>query len=215
MAVVVVFCKAFELMRAEGVTYVASLAKGANVLSHVLGNGSKYVYAVGLLAIGQSTTMTSTLSRQYVTKGFWNMPVKPWQRVLVTCSISLVPALIMALTAAAHIDLLSEIINVIQAFVLSFMIIPLLKLQDHTEVMGPEFAFGHVACILAAALTLAIVTLNVYMVASIILLDLPSMYIALCAVVIVYILVLSYTAAFLLRCVWSRHMVVNSENTMY
>ncbi|KAJ2120966.1 hypothetical protein IW147_004621 [Coemansia sp. RSA 720] len=197
-------------MRAEGVAYVASLAEGANVLSHVLGNGSKYVYAVGLLAIGQSTTMTGTLSGQYVTKGFWNMPVNPWQRVLVTCSISLVPALIVALTAAAHIDLLSEIINVIQAIVLSFTIIPLLKLQDHAEVMGPEFAFGRVARISAAALTLAIVTLNAYMVASVIPLDLPSMYVAFCAVVIVYVLVLSYTAAFPLRCVWSRRMVVNS-----
>ncbi|KAJ2119186.1 hypothetical protein IW147_006070 [Coemansia sp. RSA 720] len=143
MAVVVVFCKAFELMRAEGVAYVASLAEGANMLLHVLGNGS------------------------------------------------------------------NEIINVIQAIVLSFTIIPLLKLQDHAEVMGPEFAFGCVACISAAALTLAIVTLNAYMVASIIPLDSPSMYVALCAVVIVYVLVLSYTAAFLLRCVWSRRMVVN------
>ncbi|KAJ1775726.1 hypothetical protein LPJ54_003534 [Coemansia sp. RSA 1824] len=209
MAVVVVFCKAFELMRAEGIAYVASLAEGANVLSHVLGNGSKYVYAVGLLAIGQSTTMTGTLSGQYVTEGFWNMPVKPWQRVLITRSISLVPALIVALTAAAHIDLLSEIINVLQAIVLSFTIIPLLKLQDHAEVMGPEFAFGRVARMSAAFLTLAIVTLNAYMAASVIPLDSPSMYVALCAVVIVYVLVLSYTAAFPLRCVWSRRMVVD------
>ncbi|KAJ2587314.1 hypothetical protein IWW49_003539, partial [Coemansia sp. RSA 1797] len=212
MAVVVVFCKAFELMRAEGIAYVASLAEGANVLSHVLGNGSKYVYAVGLLAIGQSTTMTGTLSGQYVTEGFWNMPVKPWQRVLITRSISLVPALIVALTAAAHIDLLSEIINVLQAIVLSFTIIPLLKLQDHAEVMGPEFAFGRVARMSAAFLTLAIVTLNAYMVASVIPLDSPSMYVALCAVVIVYVLVLSYTAAFPLRCVWSRRMQFCCDN---
>ncbi|KAJ2562549.1 hypothetical protein GGH12_003165, partial [Coemansia sp. RSA 1822] len=91
--------------------------------------------------------------------------------------------------------------------VLSFTIIPLLKLQDHAEVMSPEFAFGRVARISAAALTLAIVTLNAYMVASVIPLDLPSMYVAFCAVVIVYVLVLSYTAAFPLRCVWSRRMV--------
>ncbi|KAI9506671.1 NRAMP family, partial [Coemansia spiralis] len=139
MAVVVVFCKAFIILRESGTPYVASLADGATILSNVLGSGSKYVYAIGLLAIGQSTTMSGTLSGQYVTEGFWNMPVKPWQRVVITRAISLVPALVVALTAAAHMDLLSEIINVIQAIVLSFTIIPLLKLQAHAEVVGHEF----------------------------------------------------------------------------
>ncbi|KAI9466530.1 hypothetical protein IWW42_004359 [Coemansia sp. RSA 1085] len=209
MAVVVVFCKAFEMLRAEGVSYAASLAEGATVLSHVLGDGSKYVYAIGLLAIGQSTTMTGTLSGQYVTEGFWNMPVKPWQRVLITRGISLVPALIVAVTATAHIDLLSEIINVIQAVVLSFTIIPLLKLQAHAEVMGPEFSFGRLARIASLGLTLAIITLNAYMVASVIPLNSAGMYVALIAVVLVYIAILAYTAAFPLRCVWNRRMLVD------
>ncbi|KAJ2846127.1 hypothetical protein IWW36_004496 [Coemansia brasiliensis] len=209
MAVVVVFCKAFEMLRAEGMSYAASLAEGATILSHVLGDGSKYVYAIGLLAIGQSTTMTGTLSGQYVTEGFWNMPVKPWQRVLITRGISLVPALIVAVTATAHIDLLSEIINVIQAVVLSFTIIPLLKLQDHAEVMGPEFSFGRLARIASLVLTLAIITLNAYMVASVIPLDSAGMYVALIVVVLVYVAVLAYTAAFPLRCVWNRRMLVD------
>ncbi|KAJ2119715.1 hypothetical protein IW147_005636 [Coemansia sp. RSA 720] len=83
--------------------------------------------------------------------------------------------------------------------------------QPFTEKLSSpsKFAFGRVARISAAALTLAIVTLNAYMVASVIPLDSPSMYVALCAVVIVYVLVLSYTAAFPLRCAWSRRMVVD------
>ncbi|KAJ2802870.1 hypothetical protein H4R20_003112 [Coemansia guatemalensis] len=209
MAVVVVFCKAFEMLRAEGVAYVASLAEGANVLSHVLGSGSKYVYAIGLLAIGQSTTMTGTLSGQYVTEGFWNMPVKPWQRILITRAISLVPALVVAVTAAAHIDLLSEIINVIQAVVLSFTIIPLLKLQAYTEVVGPEFVFGRIAKAMAAFLMAAIITLNAYMVVSVIPLDSAGMYVAMVAVVTTYVLVLSYTVMFPLRCVWSQRTLVD------
>ncbi|KAJ1723628.1 hypothetical protein LPJ53_002068, partial [Coemansia erecta] len=174
MAVVIVFCKAFDVLRASGTPYVASLADGAIVLSNVLGKGSKYVYAIGLLAIGQSTTMSGTLSGQYVTEGFWNMPIKPWQRVLVTRAISLVPALIVAVAASVHMDLLSEIINVIQAVVLSFTIIPLLKLQAHAEIVGPEFVFGKLARIAAAVLTLAIVTLNAYMVVSVIPLSSPG-----------------------------------------
>ncbi|KAJ2548199.1 hypothetical protein EV175_004919 [Coemansia sp. RSA 1933] len=209
MAVVVVFCKAFEMLNASGTPYTASLADGASVLSNVLGPGSKYVYAVGLLAIGQSTTMSGTLSGQYVTEGFWNMPVKPWQRVAVTRAISLVPALTVALTASEHMDLLSEIINVIQAVVLSFTIIPLLKLQAHAEIVGPEFAFGRTATAAVAALTLAIIALNAYMVVSVIPLTSAGMYIALVAVVAVYVLVVSYTAAFPLRCVWTSRALVD------
>ncbi|KAJ2114702.1 hypothetical protein IW146_002874 [Coemansia sp. RSA 922] len=202
MAVVVVFCKAFDVLRASGTPYVASLADGATVLSTVLGRGSKYVYAVGLLAIGQSTTMSGTLAGQYVTEGFWNMAVKPWQRVLITRGVSLVPALIVALSASSHMDLLSEIINVIQAVVLSFTIIPLLKLQATVEVVGPEFVFGRVARGAAAMLTLAIVALNAYMVVSVIPLHSPGMYVAMVAVLLVYLGVLSYTALFPLRCTW-------------
>ncbi|KAJ2227954.1 hypothetical protein IWW45_006804 [Coemansia sp. RSA 485] len=209
MAVVIVFCKAFEILRASGTPYVASLAEGATVLSHVLGAGSKYIYAIGLLAIGQSTTMSGTLSGQYVTEGFWNMPIKPWQRVLVTRAISLVPALIVAITASVHMDLLSEIINVIQAVVLSFTIIPLLKLQAYAEIVGPEFVFGKAARIAAAVLTLAIVALNAYMVVSVIPLVSPGMYVALVVVIIVYVAVLSYTAAFPLQSVWSTRALVD------
>ncbi|KAJ2757796.1 hypothetical protein IWQ56_006169, partial [Coemansia nantahalensis] len=176
LAVVVVFCKAFDVLRSEGVPYEATLAEGATVLSHVLGGGSKYVYAIGLLAIGQSTTMSGTLSGQYVTEGFWNIPVKPWQRVVITRAISLVPALVVAVVAGAHMDLLSEIINVVQAVVLSFTIIPLLKLQAHAEIVGPEFVFGRVGRAAAAVLTVAIIALNAYMAVSVIPLHSAGMY---------------------------------------
>ncbi|KAJ2156647.1 hypothetical protein GGF46_005047 [Coemansia sp. RSA 552] len=209
MAVVVVFCKAFEVLRDNGIPYVASLADGATVLSNVLGNGSKYVYAVGLLAIGQSTTMTGTLAGQYVTEGFWSIPVKPWQRVLITRAISLVPALIVALTAAKHIDLLSEIINVIQAVVLSFTIIPLLKLQTHSQVVGLGFVFGRIARAAVGLLTVAIIALNAYMVVSVIPLDTAGMYVAMVVVVITYVTVLLYTALFPLQCVWKNRMLVD------
>ncbi|KAJ1904134.1 hypothetical protein LPJ81_002676 [Coemansia sp. IMI 209127] len=209
MAVVVVFCKAFEVLSAAGTPYTASLADGASVLSSVLGSGSKYVYAIGLLAIGQSTTMSGTLSGQYVTEGFWNMPVKPWQRVVVTRAISLVPALVVALTASEHMDLLSEIINVVQAVVLSVTIIPLLKLQAYAEIVGPEFAFGRTARLAVAALTLAIITLNAYMAVSVIPLGSAGMYVALVAAVAVYAAVVLYTAAFPLRCVWASRALVD------
>ncbi|KAJ1805031.1 hypothetical protein LPJ56_005465 [Coemansia sp. RSA 2599] len=106
-------------------------------------------------------------------------------------------------------DLLSEIINVIQAIVLSFTIIPLLKLQAHAEIVGPEFAFGRIARVAVTVLTLAIVTLNAYMVVSVIPLVSPGMYVAMIAVIIVYVAVLSYTAAFPLRSVWNTRALVD------
>ncbi|KAJ1957436.1 hypothetical protein EC988_000833 [Linderina pennispora] len=209
MAVVVVFVKAISMMAAKGLAYEASLAGGANILTHVLGSGSKYVYGVGLLAIGQSTTMAGTMAGQYVTEGFWNIPVKPWQRVIVTRAISLVPALAVGIAATNHMDMLSEIINVIQSVVMSVTIIPLLKLQVYPEVMGKEFAFAHYIKAASFALVTAIIVLNAYMIVSVIPLDSAGMYVALFAALFVYIFVVLHVVLWPLLCVWERKSIVD------
>lgn len=210
MAVVVVFSTAFtRIAAAGGEVPRASLEEGATVLAQVLGRGSKYVYAVGLLAIGQATTMTGTLSGQYVTEGYWNLALRPWQRVVVTRAISLVPALAVAIAASKYMDQLSEAINVIQAIVLSFTLVPLLRLLAHPEVMGPKFAFGRTTAIASTVLALAIVTLNAYMFSSVIPLDTAATCAGMAMAVIVYALAVAYVAVFPLRAAWSHTTLVD------
>lgn len=54
-----------------------------------------YIWAVGLLAAGQSSTMTGTYAGQYAMEGFLNIHWKQWQRQLVTRSLAILPTLLV------------------------------------------------------------------------------------------------------------------------
>ncbi|KAG2237607.1 hypothetical protein INT48_004510 [Thamnidium elegans] len=84
-------------------------------LSGTLGSAAKYLWAAGLLAAGQSSTMTSTLAGQFVTEGFFgDIFKKDWHRVAATRSISLVPGMLVAIFAVDHFDTMGELLNVLQ-----------------------------------------------------------------------------------------------------
>lgn len=98
-----------------------------------------YIWAIGLLASGQSSTMTGTYAGQFIMGGFLNMQLKKWLRALITRSCAIVPTLIVALafdTSEDSLDVLSEWINVLQAIQIPFALIPLLCLVSKDEIMG-------------------------------------------------------------------------------
>ena len=85
------------------------------------------VWAVGLLAAGQSSTMTGTYSGQFVMSGFLDLGVTQWQRVAVTRSVAIAPTLVVALLfrgGGNQLDVLNEWINVLQCIQLPFALIP-------------------------------------------------------------------------------------------
>ncbi len=71
------------------------LASQGVFLGCEFGVAALYVWAVGLLAAGQSSTMTGTYAGQYALEGFLNLRWKQWQRLLVTRSIAILPTLIV------------------------------------------------------------------------------------------------------------------------
>ncbi|RKP39422.1 natural resistance-associated macrophage protein-domain-containing protein, partial [Dimargaris cristalligena] len=135
MAIMVVFARVFydpdQPDRSPPGLYDA-----ADVLQHALGStGARYLWAIGLLAAGQSSTMTGTMAGQYVMEGFWQWKIKPWQRVAITRSIALVPSLIVAAVASENFDSLGEILNVLQSIQLPFALVPVIKLTNATQVV--------------------------------------------------------------------------------
>ncbi|KAJ1920358.1 hypothetical protein H4219_001333 [Mycoemilia scoparia] len=161
LAVIVTFVQTFLQLDLAGHDYSPSLRDGGVALQRVLGKTGRYVFAIGLLASGQSSTMAGTIAGQYVTEGFWKIPVKPWQRVVITRCISLIPAMIVALVAGQHIDLLGEIINVIQSVQLPFTMIPLFKLMSCKSVVI-QFSSSWAAILGYFILVLGIYAINVY-----------------------------------------------------
>ena len=69
------------------------LLTASDALNSTFGPSSKYIWAIGLLAAGQSSTMTGTYAGQFVMEGFLNFTLPVWQRVMITRSIAIVPAI--------------------------------------------------------------------------------------------------------------------------
>lgn len=114
LSIVVVFAQIFY-QPGRTITQLPGLYDAAEVLQKSLGGFARYFWAAGLLAAGQSSTMTGTLAGQYVMEGFFGMFFKKqWHRVAITRAIALVPSMLVAVLAVDRFDTMGELLNVIQ-----------------------------------------------------------------------------------------------------
>lgn len=109
-----------------------------------------YIWGIGLLAAGQSSTITGTYAGQFIMGGFLDLPVKKWLRALITRSCAIIPTMIVALvfdTSDETLDVLNEWLNVLQSVQIPFALIPLLYLVSQERIMG-SFKIGPVMKVL-------------------------------------------------------------------
>jgi natural resistance-associated macrophage protein len=105
-----------------------------------------YIWGIGLLAAGQSSTITGTYAGQFIMGGFLNLRLKKWMRALITRSFAIVPTMVVALIFDAtedSLDVLNEWLNVLQSVQIPFALIPLLCLVSKEQIMG-TFKIGTV-----------------------------------------------------------------------
>ncbi|XP_014515909.1 metal transporter Nramp6 isoform X1 [Vigna radiata var. radiata] len=125
------------------------LNKASFLLRNVLGKWSSKLFAIALLASGQSSTITGTYAGQYVMQGFLDLRLKSWIRNLLTRCLAIVPSLIVALIGgSAGAGELIIIASMILSFELPFALIPLLKFTSSKIKMGE-----HVNSITISAVT--------------------------------------------------------------
>jgi manganese transport protein len=88
---------AILILAAATFTYeVKTLPEAHNLLRRVWGTAlASGLFAVALLASGQSSTLTGTLAGQVVMEGFVRLRLRPWVRRLLTRSLAIVPALVV------------------------------------------------------------------------------------------------------------------------
>jgi len=124
----------------------ATLSNG--VLSQLASTGIlSTLFAVALLASGQNSTITGTLTGQVIMEGFIHMRMPIWLRRLVTRLISVVPVIICVLitskqsTVDEHVALNNLMNNsqVFLAFALPFSMIPLLMMTNSQAEMSGRF----------------------------------------------------------------------------
>ncbi|KAL1804187.1 hypothetical protein ACET3Z_032834 [Daucus carota] len=98
-----------------------------------------YIWGIGLLAAGQSSTLTGTYAGQFIMGGFLDLRMKKWLRSLITRSCAIVPTIIVAVVynrSDASLDNLNEWLNVLQGMQIPFALIPLLVLVADEQLMG-------------------------------------------------------------------------------
>lgn len=140
---------------------VTEIQQAHALLEGVLGTSlAPVVFAVALIAAGQSSTITGTLSGQVVMEGFINLRIAPAMRRFITRSIALIPAIIVISLMGDHgVYRLLILSQVILGFQLPFAIIPLVRFTSDNERMG---VFSNPRWLKIAAVTIAflVIALN-------------------------------------------------------
>jgi manganese transport protein len=95
------------------------------------------LFAVALLASGQSATIVGTLAGQVVMEGFMHWRIKPWVRRLITRSLAIIPtAIYIGIRGANNITDLIVLSQVVLALQLPFAMFPLLHFASSRKRMG-------------------------------------------------------------------------------
>ncbi|HYM76194.1 MAG TPA: Nramp family divalent metal transporter [Candidatus Dormibacteraeota bacterium] len=95
------------------------------------------LFAVALLAAGQSSTITGTLAGQVVMEGFMHWRIQPWVRRLITRTLAILPAvLVIGLRGDSSVTDLLTLSQVVLALQLPFAMFPLLHFTSSQKRMG-------------------------------------------------------------------------------
>ncbi|XP_033482264.1 natural resistance-associated macrophage protein 2-like isoform X1 [Epinephelus lanceolatus] len=145
-------------------TLEVDIYKGGVVLGCFFGPAALYIWAIGILAAGQSSTMTGTYSGQFVMEGFLNLRWSRFARVLLTRSIAITPTLLVAIFQdVQHLTGMNDFLNVLQSMQLPFALIPILTFTSLTSIMN-DFANGMVWKISGGIVILVVCAINMYFV---------------------------------------------------
>jgi manganese transport protein len=118
------------------------------------------LFALALLASGQSSTLTATLAGQIVMEGYVKLKMAPWVRRLLTRSLAIIPALaVTAIDGESGIARLLLLSQVVLSLQLPFAALPLIRFTSSRAMMG-RFASSRLTVITALAIFACIITLD-------------------------------------------------------
>lgn len=142
------------------------LSSEGYALASSLGESALYIWAIGLLAAGQASTMVCTYAGQIIMGGCLQIQLAPWKRVAFTRAIALVPALLVAVSTGSDTSLfnnINEYLNVLQSVQLPFAMLPVLHFAANKKVMG-RFASSPLLFAISGALALLVMAINVILI---------------------------------------------------
>ncbi|KAG8185221.1 hypothetical protein JTE90_025892 [Oedothorax gibbosus] len=138
------------------------------------GQAYMYIWAVGLLAAGQSSTMTGTYTGQFVMEGFLKMKLSRWKRVLVTRTLAILPTVAVALLQDVnHVSGMNDILNALMTLQLPYALLITFAFTASRTLMG-EFANDKKTNVFMGAFTIAMIGLNLYFIGNFVVENFPN-----------------------------------------
>jgi manganese transport protein len=120
------------------------------------------LFAIALLASGQSSTITGTLAGQVVMEGFMHWRIAPWVRRLATRTLAILPAVfVIGLRGDSSVTDLLTLSQVVLALQLPFAMIPMLHFTCSGKRMG-TLRNGTILVITGWASALLIIALDLF-----------------------------------------------------
>ncbi|HUQ64884.1 MAG TPA: Nramp family divalent metal transporter [Flavitalea sp.] len=149
-----------------GRTDVAEIKDAHELLAPLLGYKiAPVLFAVALIAAGQSSTVTGTLAGQIVMEGYLKLRLSPILRRLLTRLLAIIPAVIVIwIYGDEEVNKLLIFSQVVLSMQLGFAVIPLIHFCSDKKLMG-EFAIRPYVQVLAWIVAIILVYLNVRLLA--------------------------------------------------
>ena len=146
-----------------GNSHVAEIKEAHRLLPGFLGNTAPILFAVALIAAGQSSTVTGTLAGQIIMEGYLSLRINPLLRRLLTRVIAIIPALVVILIYGEdEVDSLLVMSQVVLSMQLGFAIIPLIHFVSDKKTMG-KFVIKPITKIAAWLIATVLIYLNIRM----------------------------------------------------
>ena len=148
----------------NGFFKVAEIQDAYKLLEHIFGSLAPILFAIALIASGQSSTITGTLAGQIIMEGHINLRIEPWLRRLLTRLMAIVPAVFTILYSGerglGNLIILSQVVLSLQ---LGFAVVPLIHFVSDKKKMG-NFAIDLKTKIMAWGCAIIILGLNAQLV---------------------------------------------------
>jgi manganese transport protein len=140
---------------------VGDIQQAYTLLAPLLGNKfAPLLFAIALIAAGQSSTVTGTLAGQIVMEGYLRLRINPWLRRLITRLLAIIPALIVLwIYGDKEINGLIILSQVILSLQLGFAVIPLIHFASDKARMG-DFAIRRTTQVFAWGVAALLLYLN-------------------------------------------------------
>lgn len=125
------------------------------------------LFAIALLASGQNSTITGTLSGQIVMEGFLKIKLKPWVRRIITRVIAVIPVFLCLWLYGSSDTKIEDLLIFTQVFLslaLPFSIIPLIMATSNPNIMGKQFVNKRWVNMISWILAVVLSVLNIYLI---------------------------------------------------